>query len=463
MNTTAPTLTSTFGARAESSLTDAELLAGIESSFDSIRMLQATLLHQVAELSSRSRSELGAEGLARRTGASNPADLLAHLGRTTSAHAKQLVRVADATAPRLSLAGEHLPAACETLAAALDAGAVSVDAAGHMVTQLGLARVNANLDDLEAAETELVAFAAGQASAEEVRTLAVAWCAALDPDGVEPREEALVKARALKRYMLPNGLKRYQWDLDPLSAATADAVVDAEIAAAIRKVRFAGNDHDDPDAPDGGAPPIEDPRSFEQIGADVLVDVFRHSLSCENTTPALAATTVIVRIPLEALRTGDGAAEIDGCEQLISASTARKLAVDADIIPVVLGGKSEVLDLGHRRRLFTRAQKLALYERDGGCIEGCNRPAVYLDGHHIEWWSKDHGATDLGNGVLTCGKVHRLIHNHGWEIHTIDGQPALVPPASVDPHRRPRRRPPSPARARQSRRHSGAGGWIDED
>ena len=437
--------------RAESSLTDAELLAGIESSFDRIRMLQVTLLHQVAELSSRSRGELGAEGLARRTGASNVGDLLAHLGRTSSAHAKRLVRVADATAPRLSLSGERLPARFEALASALDAGAVSVDAAAHIVTQLDLARVNANPDDLEAAETELVAFAAGQSSAEEVRTLAVAWCGALDPDGVEPREEALVRARALKRYMLPNGLKRYQWDLDPLSAATADAVVDAEIAAAIRKVRFEGNDHD-PDAPDGGAPPIEDPRSFEQIGADVLVDVFRHALSCENSTPALAAATVIVRIPLEALRTGDGAAEIDGCEQPISASTARRLAVDADIIPVVLGGESDVLDLGHRRRLFTRAQKLALYERDGGCIEGCNRPAVYLDGHHIEWWSKDHGPTDLGNGVLTCGKVHRLIHNSGWEIHTIDGQPALVPPASIDPHRRPRRRPPSPARALESRR-----------
>ena len=452
METTAPTLTHTRGMRAESGLADAALLASVESSFKGIRMLEATLLHQVAELSSRSRAELGADGLARRTGASNVADLLAHLGRISSAYAKRLVRVADATAPRLSLAGERLPATREALASALDIGTVSVDSAAHIVTQLGLARANANLDDLEAAESELVAFAAGQASAEEVRTLAVAWCAALDPDGVEPREEALVTARALKRYMLPNGLKRFQWDLDTLSAATADAVVDAEIAAAIRRVRFSGSDHDDPDAPDGVPMPIDDPRTFEQIGADVLVDVFRHALSCENTTPALATTTVIVRIPLEALRTGAGTAEVDGCEQPISASTARRLAVDADIIPVVLGGKSEVLDLGHRQRLFTKAQKLALFERDGGCIKGCNRPAVYLDGHHIDWWWKDHGPTDLKNGALTCGKVHRLIHDQGWEIHTVDGRPALVPPASVDPQRRPRRRPPPPARCLECRR-----------
>ena len=51
----------------------------------------------------------------------------------------------------------------------------------------------------------------------------------------------------------------------------------------------------------------------------------------------------------------------------ISAATARRLACEAGIIPVVLGGRREVLDQGRRKRLFTRAQRIALATRDRGC------------------------------------------------------------------------------------------------
>ena len=38
----------------------------------------------------------------------------------------------------------------------------------------------------------------------------------------------------------------------------------------------------------------------------------------------------------------------------ISAGTARRLACEAGIIPAVLGGKSQVLDLGRKRRSTTK-------------------------------------------------------------------------------------------------------------
>ena len=51
----------------------------------------------------------------------------------------------------------------------------------------------------------------------------------------------------------------------------------------------------------------------------------------------------------------------------ITAAEARRLACTAGIIPVVLGGKSQVLDVGRKRRLHTESMRLAMGVRDGGC------------------------------------------------------------------------------------------------
>ena len=115
---------------------------------------------------------------------------------------------------------------------------------------------------------------------------------------------------------------------------------------------------------------------------------------------------------LEDLQSGLGAAQLDGVEDPISASAARRLAADAELIPAVLGGNSQILDLGIGRRLFTKAQRIAFAERDGGCaITGCGRPPPYTEAHHIHWWSHG-GQTNLNNGILLCTGHHHVIH-HG--------------------------------------------------
>ena len=119
---------------------------------------------------------------------------------------------------------------------------------------------------------------------------------------------------------------------------------------------------------------------------------------------------------LEQLQTGLGAAQLDGVENPISAGTARRLAADAELIPAVLGSNSQILDLGIGigigRRLFSRAQRIAFAERDGGCaITNCGRPPPYTEAHHIHWWSHG-GTTNLNNGILLCTGHHHVIH-HG--------------------------------------------------
>jgi hypothetical protein len=148
---------------------------------------------------------------------------------------------------------------------------------------------------------------------------------------------------------------------------------------------------------------------------------------------------MVVRVSLDTLRTGDGYAEIDGIPTPISASTARRIAADANIIPIVLNGASEVLDMGRAQRLFTAKQKLALAERDGGCAwPGCPHPPTYTEAHHLRWWDQHHGATDLTNGILLCTHHHHRIHNNGWTITIRDHTPWFTPPPHIDPHQRPR-------------------------
>ncbi|MBM7518596.1 HNH endonuclease signature motif containing protein [Nocardioides nitrophenolicus] len=144
------------------------------------------------------------------------------------------------------------------------------------------------------------------------------------------------------------------------------------------------------------------------------------------------ATTVLVTIDLAALWAELGSAEViggDGVES-ISAAQARRLACGAGIVPVVLGGRGEVLDLGRRRRLFSRAQRRALRVRDRRCrAEGCTIPAVWTEAHHLQPWSWG-GRTDLGNAVSLCSHHHHRIHDRAYRAERL-------PSGDVRFHRRP--------------------------
>ncbi|WP_262106719.1 HNH endonuclease signature motif containing protein [Arthrobacter sp. Marseille-P9274] len=125
---------------------------------------------------------------------------------------------------------------------------------------------------------------------------------------------------------------------------------------------------------------------------------------------------------------------------LITPRTVRKMACDADLIPIVFGGKGEVLDIGRAQRLFTPAQRRALVARDKGCaFPGCTMPAHWTEAHHIRYWKKHKGRTSVANGVLLCSFHHHLVHAGDWIIESMDGIPWFIPPAYIDPSQVPRR------------------------
>jgi len=131
--------------------------------------------------------------------------------------------------------------------------------------------------------------------------------------------------------------------------------------------------------------------------------------------------TVVVTMSLETLKDGLGHATISGADTELSATTARRLACAAGVVPAVLDGRSRVLDLGRRSRLATSAQRLAKFiEQQGLCaIEDCDRPASWADAHH---WKKrwcDGGTTDLDDLILICRRHHTLAHAAGRSVHPV--------------------------------------------
>lgn len=133
------------------------------------------------------------------------------------------------------------------------------------------------------------------------------------------------------------------------------------------------------------------------------------------------ATNVTVTISLKDLEQGLGVAMIDNGVpgdgfDTITAAQARRLACTARIIPAVLGGDSEVLDLGRGQRLFSKAQRRALLLRDKTCrAQGCDIPGTWSEAHHLVPWSHG-GATDLANAALLCSKHHHRAHDPAYDM-----------------------------------------------
>jgi hypothetical protein len=187
----------------------------------------------------------------------------------------------------------------------------------------------------------------------------------------------------------------------------------------------------------------DDRRTYPQRRADALVDICRRVLA-DKQLPDNGGEPpqVVLTMRIEALRDQIGTAMLeDG--GLISATEARRIACDAGIIPAVLGGKGQVLDLGRERRLYHGPIRRALMLRDGGCsFPGCDRPPRWCTGHHIRFWLNG-GTTNLTNGAALCTHHHHLIHDGDWEvrINPKDGLPEFLPPTYIDNTRTPRRNP----------------------
>jgi hypothetical protein len=369
------------------------------------RMVYSVMLDAVAELESRN--------VAVTAGFRNTKQLLAGMLQLSPTEAGARVAHAAQLAARRTLTGEVLAPVLPQTAAALAAGEIGPAQVRVITETMDAIPTTVSATDREAAEAELARHARSFNSTS-LHRIGVHILGHLDPDGPEPRDEpepvpAAGEVRLWDRRDGRLGLEGY---LEPEHRAAFRSLI--EQLAAPRPITTG----------------IADERTTPQRNADALLEVCglaRAAQDCPGTAGEPPHLTVT--IDWDALRTGLGVATLDYGTH-ISAAEARRWACDAKIIPVVMGGKSEPLDVGRAMRTVPLSIRRALVARDRGCaFPGCDRPPGMCQAHHCRHWV-DHGETSVDNCVLLCEAHHRHVHHTGWEILIRHGHVEFIPPQS---------------------------------
>ncbi len=327
----------------------------------------------------------------------------------------------------MDLTGQPLPPLLPGTAAALDAGTAGLRHVEVIARLLdGPAARRLDPDTWAGAEAQLAAHTAAY-TPTQLRSWGAQLIDALDQDGPAPDDEPdPVETNELLLTRHPNG---GGW----LKARFDDAAMYDTIAALI----------------DAHAAPrtAEDTRPLLQRQAEAMAEIF--GWVAEHGDPTITPSAggrrpqVTVHIRLEDLQNRARAACLD-FGGTPSPAALRRLCCDAAVIPLVLGGAGQPLDVGRASRTIPDGLRRAVAARDRGCAHpGCTRPVSWCEIHHILPWEAG-GATALSNLVMLCTVHHRQIHSSGWSVRIApDGLPEFFPPTWIDPQQKPRRRPPA--------------------
>lgn len=226
----------------------------------------------------------------------------------------------------------------------------------------------------------------------------------------EAEGEPAVSQRSMTASVTEHGTKIWRLELEPDAHATVDNAVMKLVDEAWR----AGH-------PAGSRPPTQE---LARLRADATVEMCRRILRGTSAPSGTVVRSggspeVIVIVDHDTLVGRiEGAAGVarlaDGT--MVPGETARRIACDAGLIPAVLRGKSEVLDLGRAQRFASVPQRRALLALWCTCgFPGCTVPVHWTKAHHLDPW-KPGGTTDLGVLVPLCERHHHFVHEGGWRI-----------------------------------------------
>ena len=347
-------------------------------------------------------------------GAVTPAAWLRSRARLDGGQASELVRTAR-------LCRDHEPTG-----KALRAGKVSTRRA-HQIARAVHDRRDAYLE-----HPELLLGPAESLPGDQFHVLVRRWREIVDDQLARDDADKQHEASHLHASVTLGGMVRLDGLLDPEGGATVLAALEA---------------HDQPHSPDDPSPA----RSAAQRRADALVALAAASMHPGEGDETGSRPRVTLDVVMD-LRTASGAAaghphrnpglagldltqirnDLEGIGP-IPRVTAHRLACDCAVGRVIMRGDSELLDLGRRSRLITRAQRRALVRRDRHCsFPGCDRQPRYCDAHHLVPWQHG-GPTDLDNLVLLCRRHHVLCHEGGWQLERgPGGQITAIPPDRPD-------------------------------
>ena len=385
----------------------------------SVLTLCETVARQLDQVTVATVAGLDREGVFVERGYRSPVQALSDLVGWERFEAHRRVTAAEQVTPRTGLDGSVLPARLAATAEVFAAGRTSLrhvqviarllgsDAAGRISPQQW-AGVEAQLAGMADSYTPTELHGWGKALIE-----------LLDQDGKEPDDRPRPPVNELFLSRLPDGGGKIKGRFE--DAATFDA-----IAAVI----------------DAHAKPLtaDDDRSTAGRQAEALADVCGHILDHGDVPEAGGHRPhVNVLIRLEDLENRASAACLDFGGP-VAAESLRMLCCDAAVVPIVMNGQGQPLDVGRVTRTIPDGLRRAVAARDRGCSHpGCGRPPSWCEVHHLTPWEHG-GVTALSNLAMLCRVHHRQIHSTDWVCRIRDGLPEFIPPRWIDADQQPRRR-----------------------
>jgi hypothetical protein len=367
----------------------------------------------VAELRLRVLAVADTADLGSVSGATSTAAWLAHATQQTRKQAHADVRLARALADSL-LAPTR---------AALAAAQVNVDQAWVVVRMVEDLRADDTLTDAQRvhAQQHLIGEA-GSHDARALRVLAGKIFEVLAPEEAERREGAKLedeerKARHSCRFTTRDNHDGTVSGSFKLPTAQAQMLLKAVHAFAAPRRQH----HPEP-GPGLVANGLVDPEGRPIPWSVQLGQAFAELVEHLPTTTLPRAgglnAAVLVTLTLDRLTSGLGAAVLD-TGTVISAGQARRLACNAGLVPVVLGGASEPLDVGREQRLHTPAMRKARIAVDPQCTtDGCDRPAAWCEFHHSTPFARG-GPTSAANARMLCPRHHHYAHDTHYDMREL--------------------------------------------
>ncbi|MBA2323885.1 MAG: DUF222 domain-containing protein [Pseudonocardiales bacterium] len=397
------------------------LLRTASSADDRIAAVGAceSLARQLEYLSIELIAGLDRDGVFTDRGYSRAAVAVADLIGCDRVVAARRVRVAEQVCARVGLDGAMVPARLAATATVFAAGAASLRHVEVIADALGSPEAGRLTPETWAGVEEQLAGYATLYPPRELASLARDLLTLLDQDGPEPDHDGPPQLNELHLTRNPGGGGgRIKGQLD---APTFDAVATALDALS--------------------KPAADDPRTLPERQADALGEVCRRVLDHgEVGTTGGERPHLNVTISLEELERRARAALLDFGGQL-SPADLRTLCCDARVVPIVMGGNGQPLDVGRAMRTVPAYLRRAVIARDRGCaFPSCDRPPSWAEVHHIIPWELG-GTTEINDLVALCVCHHRLLHHPGWIVRIRDGLPEFIPPRWVDPTQQPRRKP----------------------
>lgn len=426
------------------------------------RVVDAHRLAFAAEVERRSKRRDGVSPISWDHGARDGIDLVAQTARISRATARRRVGLGSALAPDVTLRDDLVPGRFGVLAAAVDAGEVGIDSARvivehvlHMqsrITEQQFAEAVAELTETaRATDTELVVDTADRLAAT------------IDPDGAEPTERNQHRQRSFKIGRTgADGMTPARALLTPEHLALiSELLQSARRSSPLIRTTPGGDETTEqiePEWREGMVADGDEPRSRAQQDYDSLIDAVQAGVLADQATGSVHEVVVHVTAADVEARRGQG--WVPGLMAALPIPTIERWACSGGTRLLVTGDDGEALFFSHEKRLFTSAQKKILIARSGGRCEfpGCTATAPFLEAHHVAWFTRDRGSTDLDNGIMLCSHHHHLIHSTVGriEIRRWEGDLWFVP----ERHRgdpKPEHRRQTGPRVRATGRHGPPG------